>query len=169
MDMTPSAQWNRRMTAGSQDNVPGRPTIMRDNSMASPVNARNDMRSGMVLNAMNWQATGVINNLPPRGAEEAAEGSRYGLRYEPTVAQMQANGLPREATRANNEQNRWMEMQEERDSGKAADLALREVLGSLEAARYTLFQCCCFGDMLTFNCSDPASCKPSFSTLIFAA
>lgn len=72
-------------------------------------------------NTANWQATGVINNLPPTPAEEQ-------------VAQFQRRTSSRRAS-IKEDLSRRQSSLEERDRGRAAELALKEVLESVKAAR----------------------------------
>lgn len=138
MSGTPNGQWSRRLTVGSQDTIGAAAAaamIGRETAMTSPVNMREDSRHNFHLNMANWQATGVINNLPPRMSDgTATNNSKYTPRFAPTIAQVQAMGLRKDGG-DKSEQDMWTRMAEERDAGKAADLALRDVLGSLEAAR----------------------------------
>lgn len=74
------------------------------------------------LNGLNWQATGVINNLPPRN----------------TVSSMPE---PRRRVSSRHEQQKTefeqrQKMSDEWENLKAAELALKEVLGSVRDARY---------------------------------
>lgn len=74
------------------------------------------------------QSTGVINNLPPRlgegpptsGAAAAVSGTGLGIQKDGSKI---------------TDQDAWAKSVEERECGKAAELALREVLGSIDAAR----------------------------------
>ena len=106
---TPTGQWARRMTISSQDTAGGASSAMG----VSPVNLR-DSRFG--LNTANWQSTGVINNLPPRAPEAASSSGRM------TLAHMQRSAQAKD--------------QDSLDDAKAAELALRELLDSFEAAKY---------------------------------
>ncbi|KAG9619327.1 hypothetical protein KCU64_g22275, partial [Aureobasidium melanogenum] len=103
---TPTGQWGRRMTISSQDTAGGASSAMG----VSPVNLR-DSRFG--LNTANWQGTGVINNLPPRMSDVSSN--------HMSPAQLQRSSQQKD--------------QESLDNAKAAELALRELLDSLEAAR----------------------------------
>jgi len=83
-------------------------------------------RASTTFNRLAWQATGVINDLPPRNASAA-------------VSTLHSGGLtPRDIT-ALDPQRPTTEIrlgdQEERDSGQAAELALRELLQMVHAAR----------------------------------
>lgn len=123
---TPTGQWARRMTISSQDTAGGASSAMG----VSPVNLR-DSRFG--LNTTNWQGTGVINNLPPRMSDPSSSNRM-------TVAQIQRSSQAKD--------------QDSQDDAKAAELALREVLDSLEAARYNFRLFPFFISMLTRYLSD---------------
>ena len=106
---TPTGQWGRRMTISSQDTAGGASSAMG----ISPVNLR-DSRFG--LNTTSWQGTGVINNLPPRMSDSSSSNH-----MNPALVQRSSQAKD----------------QESQDNAKAAELALRELLDSLEAARYS--------------------------------
>lgn len=97
-------------------------------------------RTGTVFNSANWQATGVINNLPPR------EPSRNAMRPENATSTGQAqrvHDMRHDAggnrfQRPDFESEGMWKLQEAAEMGRAAEMALREVLGSLEAAQKTL-------------------------------
>ena len=73
-----------------------------------------------VLNRLNWQSTGVINDLPPvHRDDEAAFGRR-----------------PSRAISVKEEIIQKQNALEERERARAAELALQEVLGSVKAAKY---------------------------------
>lgn len=120
---TPSVQPNGprkvdvRMTEGSP--------------MVSPVNVRDDERVHTFINAANWQATGVINNLPPRVPSRANNPTPTGQAQRIQEMRRDATGQRQERP----ESESWYKMQEAAETGRAAELALRELLGSLEAAR----------------------------------
>lgn len=172
MSGTPNGQWGRRLTIGSQDAAGGAAAAaaaaaMMGRDMTSPVNMRDENR--WKLNAANWQATGVINNLPPRISDGTTPSTKYTSRYAPSMAQLQ--GMPlRKDGGENIDQEVWARLNEERDAGKAADLALRDVLGSLEAARYAQHGHQHTGRRkIVLTCPDPAPCKPAYSISIFTA
>lgn len=108
----------------------------------SPVNspvqgARGEGReadAGVYVNAPSWLATGVINNLPARAPSR-------GYSATPTSGQAQRAQEMRKDSSGNRTQrpeygneDMW-KLQETAEVGRAAELALREVLGSLEAAK----------------------------------
>lgn len=119
--------------AGSGGNVARRSLDHRDAAMHSPVGVRDsqNMREKMVLNKLNWQATGVINNLPPRMADVGGAGAGNGVGH--------GHGQGGQMRREEKEADVAVRLIEEREIGKAAEMALREILGSLEAARYVPF------------------------------
>jgi hypothetical protein len=126
------------MTISSQDTAGGASSAMG----VSPVNLR-DSRFG--LNTANWQSTGVINNLPPRMSDVSSN--------HMTPAQLQRSSQQKD--------------QESFDNAKAAELALRELLDSLEAARYSFCFLPKFLSMLTLSV-DVESHTRMFSTSTFA-
>lgn len=72
------------------------------------------------FNAASWQATGVINDLPPISRSSSQmDGRRDGSRR----ASIKTDFVRRQV------------MLEDADTGRAADLALRELLSNLRAAR----------------------------------
>ena len=73
-------------------------------------------------NTANWQATGVINDLPPTPRED--QGAQFQRRTPPRGASIKEE-LTRRQTGL-----------EERDRGRAAELALKEVIESVKAAKY---------------------------------
>lgn len=76
------------------------------------------------FNAANWQATGVINGLPPT----------------PRQGQVHVD-MRRDSSRRTSVKSdfvRRQAMMDDTDTGRAAELALRELLGSLRAARCVL-------------------------------
>lgn len=75
-----------------------------------------------VLNRANWQATGTINNLPPPNKEGSLP---YNKRRS-----ISRNTSVKEAL------VRKHDAREEKDRGRAAELALFEVLESVRAAKY---------------------------------
>lgn len=110
---------NKRETSTSSP-MPDAPSTMSSPAigMQSPgVNSVSVPRAQPPLNRLNWQATGVINDLPPRtnGFAQARDASAH------------------DSLRTTHEQ-RQREL-EERDNGHAAELALRELLQTLHAAR----------------------------------
>ena len=73
-------------------------------------------------NTATWHATGVINDLPPTPRED--QGAHFQKRTPPRRASIKEE-LTRRQTGL-----------EERDRGRAAELALKEILESMKAAKY---------------------------------
>ena len=91
-------------------------------TMRSPMFKVNDR---MGLGAPNWQATGVINDLPTRKAtnlQESSDARREGAYHR----------------RQKIDRQQRLRTADELDSGLAAELALKEVLWTLKDARYVL-------------------------------
>ena len=84
------------------------------------------------LNAPNWQATGVINNLPARARSRNEDGATSGQAQR--VQEMRRDAAGNRMQRPEYETENTWKLQEAAEVGRAAELALREVLGSLEAA-----------------------------------
>lgn len=86
--------------------------MMRNHSERHPVTQH--------LNRLNWQATGVINDLPPRSSSTLSR------------------ELPRPAAvRGDNDNNRFRDA-EEREVGQATEYALKEVLEKISSAQAKL-------------------------------
>lgn len=79
--------------------------------------------SRTVLNRAGWQATGVINDLPPLEKEEPISYKRQTASRKPSIKETLV---------------RKQDALEERDRGRAAELALIEVLESVKAAKYVI-------------------------------
>ena len=154
-----SSGWRHPSAEATPATVPNAaPSSSRDLAPA-PVKSRNDivakimraspMRSSPVdndlmhsaVNTPNWQATGVINNLPP-----PATSSRAVLKDTAATPTGQAQRI-QEMRRGTNgtiverpdyEYESMVKLQEAADVGRAAELALREVLGGFEAAKKRL-------------------------------
>lgn len=103
-----------------------KPTPMREQrspSASVPYTNAGHANGGPVkvsLNQANWQATGVINDLPPP------------TRESPSSYHNRKDMMRRISVKAN--MSRKQDTQEERDQARAAELALQEVLGSVKAA-----------------------------------
>ncbi|KAK4580036.1 hypothetical protein LTR86_000238 [Recurvomyces mirabilis] len=104
--------------------------VMEESPIQSPVPMKE--REGMKtsVNTANWQATGVINNLPPRAASRDHASSGQAQRIHDMRHDAAGNKTPRPQP----EDEHW-KLHEDAEVGRAAELALREVLGSLEAAK----------------------------------
>lgn len=120
-------------------NKPSR--LLKENSslvatnQGMPIQSPALAREGIFVNTPSWQSTGVINNLPPRAPSRSdADASATGqaqrvqeMRRDTSSGQL----LQRPDPRALDNQR----LQEQAEIGRAAEMALREVLGSLQAAR----------------------------------
>lgn len=102
--------------------------------MESPSGHKATKAPAFTLNRANWLATGVINDLPPRSASRNAAD-------EPASDQAQRMQEMRRDTGGNRIQrpeydgdNNIFKLHEAAELGRAAEMALREVLGSIEAA-----------------------------------
>ena len=78
----------------------------------------------MSINKPGWQVTGVINNIPPPLTETPPP-------YAKTRTVSRRTSVKEDLSRK-------QDAMEERDRGRAAELALREVLGSVRAAKYVI-------------------------------
>ena len=94
----------------------------------------NDGKLHTWINAANWQATGVINDLPARTPSRNPESPAarqapraYEARQDTNVSRIQ-----RPEYVGTDDIHK---LQESAEVGRAAEMALREVLGSLEAAK----------------------------------
>lgn len=96
-------------------------------------------RPSTTFNSANWQATGVINNLPPRelsrNATRPASATSEGQAQR--VHDMRHDAGGNRFERPEYESESMWKLQEAAELGRAAEMALREVLGSLEAAQKT--------------------------------
>lgn len=76
------------------------------------------------LNKPNWQSTGVINDLPPLSMQEQSPYAR--------------RGSPSRRASVKEEIIHKQNVLEERDRARAAELALKEVLDNVNAAKYVV-------------------------------
>ena len=103
----------------------------REGSMHSPINPPGDGKMRTVFNSMNWQATGVINNLPP---QEAARRETFANQIRRQEHLQESTSTPRDSMDGGSLES-LTKLTEERETGRAAQMALREVLDSVEAAK----------------------------------
>jgi len=82
-------------------------------------------RIRLKFNEPNWQSTGVINNLPPRSMSAVPQLRRQLSKHQSHKA----------------EKDRQQKILEDLDNGRAAELALKEVLRSVREARYEASVC----------------------------
>ncbi len=137
------------------------PKAQPRNARSEPAQSPQQGKDGIVLhtylNAANWQATGVINNLPPRASSRTSAAS-------PQVQEPRARNATHE--RRPDYQNMPSEynaedvgkLHEAAEVGRAAEMALREVLGSLEAAKRKTEPPALFEDVEFFTLSFPGLC-----------
>ncbi|MCJ1253521.1 hypothetical protein MMC24_001333 [Lignoscripta atroalba] len=142
-----------------------KPTPMHDQHQRSPSIGRqytngDHPRRELVhtrLNTANWQATGVINDIPPTPRDEQP---RYELRRDPTRRISSKNELAQR-----------QKAMEDRDRGRAAELALREVLDSVKAAKYAPFRYTSYiavGTNPTLRCSSRSHPQSPFDFDFFS-
>ncbi|OTA24154.1 hypothetical protein BTJ68_12613 [Hortaea werneckii EXF-2000] len=111
------------------------------------------------FNAPNWQATGVINDLPPRRpssnpSQRQSEQSGQVQR----IQQMRKDNAGNRVQRPETEDMSTLKLQEAAEVGRAAELALREIMGSLEAAKAKTEPKQLFEDVDFFSLSFPGLC-----------
>ncbi|KAF2485406.1 hypothetical protein BDY17DRAFT_102684 [Neohortaea acidophila] len=106
--------------------------------------------------ATNWQATGVINNLPPRVP------SRTSVRAPlPSIRRIQDASMENHvdtAHRPGYDPEDIGKLHEAAEVGRAAEMALREVMGSLEAARKRIASHTPFDDFDFYSLAFPGLC-----------
>ncbi|KAM3415399.1 hypothetical protein BST61_g8925 [Cercospora zeina] len=124
----------------------------RETPVESPVNAKDVHESGTFFNKANWQATGVINNLPPRAPAQAPSGQAQRLQ------DMRRDIGGTRIQRSDYEGDSMWRLQEAAEMGRAAEMALREVLGSLEAAAKQVEPKLLYNDFDFFSLSFPGLC-----------
>ncbi|KAK4634260.1 hypothetical protein CLAFUW4_01308 [Fulvia fulva] len=127
-----------------------------DTPLASPVNADRNDHAHTFLNQANWQATGVINNLPPRAPSRNNE--RPGTGQAQRVHKMRRDAGGHRIQRPEHESESMWKLQEAAELGRAAEMALREVLGSLEAAQKKVEPKAIFDDFDFYSLSFPGLC-----------
>ncbi|KAI9781888.1 MAG: hypothetical protein M1835_004173 [Candelina submexicana] len=146
---------------GSTSNTASRPSsIHREAPQPSPsLGAHNGGESigqkiRTRLNEAAWQATGVIRDLPtPTPAQIGRGPPRIEPKRDLSRSWPIKNGIDRRRT-----------IEEERDEARAAELALREVLGSIKAASAKTGQPQLPFDFNPFSLSFPALCLHCLGT-----
>jgi len=109
----------------------------KDNTPAgSPVLAREGSGRGTFVNVPSWQSTGVINNIPPRAPSRTNNDATATGQAQRLQDMRRDTGSGQRTQRPPEPQtdSAW-KAQEQVEIGRAAEMALREVLGSLKAAR----------------------------------
>ncbi|TKA60338.1 hypothetical protein B0A55_11762 [Friedmanniomyces simplex] len=125
--------------------------------VTSPVHLKEGENMHTSFNVANWQATGVINDLPPRAPTRNNNGAT------PTGQAQRVEAMRRDAAgsrieRPEYERESMSKLQEDAEVGRAAELALREVLGSLEAAQRKVEPKELFPDIDFFSLAYPGLC-----------
>jgi hypothetical protein len=129
---TPGAQERRSPPPDQQMGGKRSPNLMRESGVMDMFN--HDGKAQFHMNQASWEATGVINNIPVTrngGSVQSWDGEdRDGLR--------RPEGRNRSVSKqmlAKTTFEQKQKMIEALDNAKAAELALRELLGSLRAAK----------------------------------
>ena len=124
-----SSGWSNQATG---KNKKGDSKITDRSPVNSPTNAK-DEYGGVFVNAPGWQATGVINDLPARASSRNQNSTPTGQAQR--LQEMRRDTAGNRIERPDYETAEMWKLQESAEVGRAAEMALREVLGSLEAAR----------------------------------
>ena len=108
----------------------------KDNTPAgSPILAREGSGRGTFVNVPSWQSTGVINNIPPRAPSRTSTDATATGQAQRLQDMRRDTGSGQRTQRPEPETDSASKVQEKIETGRAAEMALREVLGSLKAAR----------------------------------
>lgn len=146
---------------GTPNSAPNRPTsgIPEDSPIKSPMYGKDVHDSSAMLNRANWQATGVINNLPPRLPSRNSGGAPqpHGGQAQ-RVQQMRQDDSGGRIERPPYEGESIWKLQEAAELGRAAEMALREILGSVEAASKKLEPKLLFDEFDFYSLSFPGLC-----------
>ncbi|RMZ13772.1 hypothetical protein D0860_02424 [Hortaea werneckii] len=111
------------------------------------------------FNAPNWQATGVINDLPPRRpSSNPSQRHSESFGQVQRIQQMRKDNAGNRVQRPETEDMSTLKLQEAAEVGRAAELALREIMGSLEAAKAKTEPKQLFDDVDFFSLSFPGLC-----------
>jgi hypothetical protein len=110
-----------------------------DSPAASPVQSRDKGSCGVGMNSGNWSVSGVINNLPPL-APSRKDTATPAFSQAHRIQEMRRDTMPSPRTRqpADHAADPTWRLHEQAEIGRAAEMALREVLGSVQAARRKL-------------------------------
>jgi len=112
---------SRRSPAPSEDVTPAAFHSIRPSAPTSPLARKDGAAAIPGFNVHNFAVTGVINNIDRDAAPSTSEHSRQ-------TTTRQAH-IPRDILAT---------LQDAKDTNRAAELALREIVGSLRAAKYAL-------------------------------
>jgi len=129
---TPGAQERRSPRAESEGQGNRSPSLRRDDhGVVDTVNFRGKPTS--FINNGTWESTGVMNNIPvPRNSDSRSwdgEDRDAGRRVEPRSRSVSKQMLAKTTF------EQKQKMIDALDNAKAAELALRELLGSIRAAK----------------------------------
>lgn len=132
--------------------------VSDETPVTSPGRSRQEGARGTFINAPSWQSTGVINNIPPRAPSRSntdtpavGQAQRVqDMRRDQSSGQRIKRPEPEPA-------NQWKQ-QEQAETGRAAEMALRELLGSLQAARRKAEPGPIYEDLDFFALSFPGLC-----------
>ncbi|KAM0723945.1 hypothetical protein Q7P37_000936 [Cladosporium fusiforme] len=102
---------------------------------ASPVRAKEPNVRGPFMNAPSWHSTGVINDIPPRAPSRPNADAAATSQAQRVRDMRRDNNSGQRIQRPEAETENTWKLQEQAETGRAAEMALREVLGSLKAAR----------------------------------
>lgn len=142
-----------KSTAPKLDNA-----ILAESSAAtSPTTTKDDEKYQTFLNAPNWQATGIINNLPPRVPSRSHAPTPTGQTQR--MHEMRKDTMTgQKIQRPDYEVESMWKLQEDAEVGRAAELAFRELMSSLQAAQQKVESKQLFDGIDFLSLSFPALC-----------
>jgi hypothetical protein len=127
---TPSALERRSPAPESENGGKGSPQLRKEGGVADIFN--HNGKPQFHINQASWEATGVINNIP------TTRNGRPVQSWDPEDGIRRSEGRNRSVSKqmlAKTTFEQKQKMMEALDNAKAAELALRELLGSLRAAK----------------------------------
>jgi hypothetical protein len=154
--------WRHESTESTPATSASKPHTRRESRAndGSPLNSPVNYREGdfvqTSINTAAWQATGVINNLPPRGASRNNNSTPSGQAQR--MHDMRQDGSGQKIQRPEHDDGYVSKLQEDAEVGRAAELALREILSSLEAAKRKVSPSQVFENVDFFSLSFPGLC-----------
>lgn len=128
----PQREGSTWSSQGTAKNKKGDSKTTDRSALNSPTNSKEEP-AGMYVNAPGWQATGVINDLPARASSRNNNPTPTGQAQR--LQEMRRDNAGNRIERPDYETAEMWKLQDSAEVGRAAEMALREVLGSLEAAR----------------------------------
>ncbi|TAQ83410.1 hypothetical protein B7494_g8267 [Chlorociboria aeruginascens] len=109
------------------------PSTRRDDGSSNLMNY-NGTKNGIVMNGASWESTGVINNIPAaRNGDSSRSWDGEDSRDGGKRTDARSRSVSRQ-TVAKNTFEQKQKLTDALDTAKAAELALRELLGSIRAA-----------------------------------